>query len=200
MLRAYAQGGFLHDSCQPAHDHCAGAFFHAPAELVYRTLTRLSIPFQRVENDPAVTMEDCQAIDDRLQLQTVKTLFLCNRQQTAFYLFVTPGDKPFRTKDFSAALGVSRVSFATPEQLERLMGTVVGSATVFSALLASAREVRVVFDRVLADSEWYGCTDGTTTGYMKLRTRDVIDRLLPYTAHTLEWVEVQASHSNAIFT
>ena len=159
-------------------------------ELVYRTLTRLSIPFQRVENDPAVTMEDCQAIDDRLQMQTVKTLFLCNRQQTAFYLFVTPGDKPFRTKDFSAALGVSRVSFATPEQLERLMGTVVGSATVFSALLASAREVRVVFDRALADSEWYGCTDGTTTGYMKLRTWDVIDRLLPYTAHTLEWVEV----------
>ena len=159
-------------------------------ELVYRTLTRLSIPFQRVENDPAITMEDCQAIDDRLQMQTVKTLFLCNRQQTAFYLFVTPGDKPFRTKDFSSALGISRVSFASPEQLERLMGTVVGSATVFSALLASAREVRVVFDRSLADSEWYGCTDGTTTGYMKLRTRDVIDRLLPYTAHTLEWVEV----------
>lgn len=165
--------------------------FSTPLQaLTYRTLTELSIPFQRVENDPAVTMEDCQAIDDRLQMQTVKTLFLCNRQQTAFYLFVTPGDKPFRTKDFSSALGISRVSFASPEQLERLMGTVVGSATVFSALLASAREVRVVFDRVLADSEWYGCTDGTTTGYMKLRTRDVIDRLLPYTAHTLEWVEV----------
>lgn len=159
-------------------------------ELVYRTLTRLSIPFQRVENDPAITMEDCQAIDDRLQMQTVKTLFLCNRQQTAFYLFVTPGDKPFRTKDFSAALGVSRVSFATPEQLEQMMGTIVGSATVFSLLLPTARDVRVVFDRSLESSEWYGCTDGTTTGYMKLRTRDVIDRLLPYTAHTLEWVEV----------
>ena len=159
-------------------------------ELVYRTLTRLSIPFQRVENDPAITMEDCQAIDDRLQMQTVKTLFLCNRQQTAFYLFVTPGDKPFRTKDFSAALGVSRVSFATPEQLEQMMGTIVGSATVFGLLLPSAREVRLVFDRALESSEWYGCTDGTTTGYMKLRTRDVIDRLLPYTAHTLEWVEV----------
>lgn len=159
-------------------------------ELVYRTLTRLSIPFQRVENDPAITMEDCQAIDDRLQMQTVKTLFLCNRQQTAFYLFVTLGDKPFRTKDFSAALGVSRVSFATPEQLEQMMGTIVGSATVFSLLLPTARDVRVVFDRSLESSEWYGCTDGTTTGYMKLRTRDVIDRLLPYTAHTLEWVEV----------
>ena len=137
-----------------------------------------------------MTMEACEEVDHLLEAKICKNLFLCNRQQTAFYLFVTPGDKPFRTKDFSSALGISRVSFASPEQLERLMGTVVGSATVFSALLASAREVRVVFDRALADSEWYGCTDGTTTGYMKLRTRDVIDRLLPYTAHTLEWVEV----------
>ena len=114
--------------------------FSTPLQaLTYRTLTELSIPFQRVENDPAVTMEDCQAIDERLQMQTVKTLFLCNRQQTAFYLFVTPGDKPFRTKDFSSALGVSRVSFATPEQLLQLLGTVVGAATVFGLLLSSAR-------------------------------------------------------------
>lgn len=159
-------------------------------ELTYRALTELSIPFQRVENDPAITMEDCQAIDERLQMQTVKTLFLCNRQQTAFYLFVTPGDKPFRTKDFSSALGVSRVSFASPEQLERMMGTIVGSATVFSLLLPTARDVRVVFDRSLENSEWYGCSDGTVTGYVKLRTRDVLDRLLPHTGHTLEWVEV----------
>ena len=95
--------------------------FSTPLQaLTYRTLTELSIPFQRVENDPAVTMEDCQAIDERLHMQTVKTLLLGNRQQTAFYLFVTPGDKPFRTKDFSSALGVSRVSFATPEQLLQL--------------------------------------------------------------------------------
>ena len=165
--------------------------FSTPLQaLTYRTLTELSISFQRVENDPAVTMEDCQAIDERLHMQTVKTLLLCNRQQTAFYLFVTPGDKPFRTKDFSSALGVSRVSFATPEQLLQLLGTVVGAATVFGLLLPSAREVRLVFDRALESSEWYGCTDGTTTGYMKLRTRDVLDRLLPRTGHTLEWVEV----------
>jgi len=165
--------------------------FSTPLQaLTYRTLTELSIPFQRVENDPAVTMEDCQAIDERLHMQTVKTLLLCNRQQTAFYLFVTPGDKPFRTKDFSSALGVSRVSFATPEQLLQLLGTVVGAATVFGLLLPSAREVRLVFDRTLESSEWYGCTDGTTTGYMKLRTRDVLDRLLPHTGHTLEWVAV----------
>ena len=134
---------------------------------VYDFLDSLGIEYKRVDHEALMTMEACEEVDHLLEAKICKNLFLCNRQQTAFYLFVTPGDKPFRTKDFSSALGVSRVSFATPEQLERLMGTVVGSATVFSALLASAREVRVVFDRALADSEWYGCTDGTTTGYMK---------------------------------
>lgn len=48
-----------------------------------------------------------------------KDHFLCNRQQTEFYLFITCGDKPFRSKDFSAALEVARVSFAPAERMER---------------------------------------------------------------------------------
>lgn len=50
----------------------------------------------------------------------VKTLFLSNRQQTAFYLFITTGSKPFRSKDFSNTLGVSRVSFALAEVTDRI--------------------------------------------------------------------------------
>ena len=72
-------------------------------------------------------MEDCEAIDSKLQMKTVKTLFLCNRQQTKFYLFVTRGDKPFKSKNFSAALGVSRVSFAPEEKMEEMMGNKVGA-------------------------------------------------------------------------
>lgn len=55
-----------------------------------------------------------------LQLEMVKTLFLSNRQQTAFYLFITTGSKPFRSKDFSNTLGVSRVSFALAEVTDRI--------------------------------------------------------------------------------
>ena len=88
---------------------------NAVQQKAFETLTKLNIPFYRVDNDEAITMEDCEAIDARLEAKTVKTLFLCNRQQTNFYLFVTPGDKPFRTKNFGAALEISRVSFAPSE-------------------------------------------------------------------------------------
>lgn len=159
-------------------------------QKTYEALRTLGIPFERVENDEAVTMEDCIQIDERLNMKTVKTLFLANRQQTAFYLFVTPGDKPFVTKNFSSAMGISRVSFATPEKLLEIMGTKVGAATVFGLLLDSAADVQLVIDRQVLNEEWYGCTDGTTTGYMKLATKDVTEKLIPHTGHGYEVIDV----------
>lgn len=79
-------------------------------EKVYAILSELNIPFERVDTDKAITMEDCIAINEKLDMKMVKTLFLCNRQQTMFYLFITCEDKPFRSKKFSAALGISRLS------------------------------------------------------------------------------------------
>lgn len=158
-------------------------FRNSLQETVYAALTALQIDYQRVDTDEAITMEDCVRIDEVLSMQMVKTLFLCNRQQTAFYLFITCGDKPFRSKDFSTALGISRVSFAPSERMEELLGTKIGAATVFSALLDTARDVQLVFDHDVAANEWYGCSDGTTTGYMKLKTGDVLQKLLPYAKH-----------------
>ena len=156
--------------------------FKTPLEReVYAALQRLGIPFERIDNDPAITMEDCAAIDAALSVRTVKTLLLCNRQQTAFYLYVTPGDKPFVTRDFGAALGISRVSFAPESALLERLGTVLGATTVFSCLTAAPDAFRLVMDRSVAESEWYGCTDGTTTCYMKFRTADLMERLLPQT-------------------
>ena len=149
-------------------------------ENVYRTLQEMKIPYERVETDEAISMEDCVLIEEKLQMKMVKTLFLCSRKKSAFYLFVTAGDKPFRSKDFSAALGVSRVSFAPAEIMPEKLGTKIGAATVFSALLDTAKDVQFVFDQDVLRETWYGCSDGTTTGYLKIKTDDIINIFLPY--------------------
>lgn len=165
-------------------------FRNALQEKTYGVLAHLEIPFARVDTDEAITMEDCVQINERLEMKMVKTLFLCNRQQTAFYLFVTAGDKPFRSKDFSTALEIARVSFAPSELMEQMLGTKIGAATVFSALLDSACDVRIIFDKAVLSEEWYGCSDGTTTGYMKIKTEDIIHKLLPYTKHSYQVIDV----------
>ncbi len=159
-------------------------------EKVYEAFKKLQIPFRRVDTDEAVTMKDCVAIDEKLDMKMVKTLFLCNRQQTEFYLFITVGCKPFCSKDFSHALGVSRVSFAPAEQMESMLGTRIGAVTIFSSLLDTENRVKIVFDKEVLAEEWYSCSDGTTTGYMKVRTEDICRKFLPFTNHELFVIEV----------
>lgn len=157
---------------------------------VYNTLNALQIPYLRVDTDEAITMEDCLAIEKKLDMKMVKTLFLCNRRQTEFYLFITCGDKPFSSKNFSAALGISRVSFASEEQMQKILGVKIGAATVMSVLLESAADVHLVFDKNVIKEEFYGCSDGTTTGYMKLKTQDVINRILGCAGRRADIIEV----------
>lgn len=147
----------------------------------YEALKKLNIPFERVDTDEAITMEDCTKINEKLNMKMVKTLFLCNRQRTLFYLFITTADKPFPSKEFSNALNVSRVSFAPAELMDEMLGTTIGTATVFSALLDLDRDIQIVFDKDVEKEEWYGCSDGTTTSYMKIKTSQIIETFLPYT-------------------
>ena len=145
---------------------------------VYEAFAALEIPFERVDTDPGLTMEDCRHIDARLGVRIVKTLFLCNRQQTEFYLYVTTDDKPFVTRDFCGALGIPRVSFASAEKLWELTGVPVGATTILSAILPSAAGVHLVMDRCVANGEWFACTDGTATCFVKFKTRDLLEKYL----------------------
>jgi len=153
-------------------------FSTALQQLVYETFARLEIPFWRVDTDPGLTMEDCQHIDAKISVRIVKTLFLCNRQQTEFYLYVTTDDKPFVTRDFCGALGIPRVSFASAEKLWELTGVEVGATTILSAILPQSAPVHLVMDRTVAEGEWFACTDGTPTCFVKLRTRDLLEKYL----------------------
>jgi len=159
------------------------AFGNDLQQLVYGTLEKLRIPFERVDTDEAISMNDCVLIDERLDMKTVKTLFLCNRQKTDFYLYITTAQKPFITKDFSATMGTPRLSFASEELLMDKLGVKIGAATVFGVLLDTKNEIKVVIDKDVLTEEWYGCSDGTTTGYMKLKTVHVVELFLDFAKH-----------------
>lgn len=151
-------------------------------EKVYKTLKELDISFERVDTDEAITMEDCIEIDNKLDMNMVKTLFLCNRQKTDFYLFITTGNKKFDSKKFSQEMEIARVSFAPIELFEEMLGTKIGAATVYSSLINN--KIQIVFDKDVLQEKYYGCSDRTTTGYMKVKTNDIVNKFLPYTKHT----------------
>ena len=153
---------------------------------VYEAFALLGIPFERVDTDPGLTMEDCQHIDAKIGVRIVKTVFLCNRQQTEFWLYITTDDKPFVTREFCGALGIPRVSFAPAEKLKELTGVEVGATTILSSVLPECAPVHLVMDRRVAGSEWFACTDGTATCFVKIRTKDLLEKYIPASGHSIQ--------------
>lgn len=157
---------------------------------VYHTLQTLQIPFQRVHTQQVITMNDCIQINQKLDMDMVKTLFLCNRQKTQFYLFATTASKPFQSKAFCSALDISRVSFAPTEYMEKILGTKIGATTIFSTLFDTQHQLQIVLDQQVAKQKWYGCSDGTTTGYLKIETEQILKKFLPFVKHQPYRIEV----------
>ena len=156
----------------------------------YKALTRLNIPFERVDTDEAITMEDCIQINEKLDMKMVKTLFLCNRKNTLFFIFVTCGDKSFNSAAFSKAMNCSRVSFAPEELFLEMLGTKIGAATVFSAMKDLDGDIHIAIDQDVVNEEYYGCSDGTTTCYLKIKTTDIIQKFLPYAKHKAHIIQI----------
>ena len=113
---------------------------------VFAALDSLGIPYIRFEHDATATMEDCAAVGKALEGTICKNLFLCNRQQTAFYLYVTLPDKPFRTADTSKLLHSSRLSFAPSECLPTMLGLESGSLSPLGLWFDEEKRIQLVFD------------------------------------------------------
>lgn len=151
---------------------------------VYQELSRWSIPFERVDNDSVEAMEDCAEISKKLGAEIRKTIVLCNRKKTMFFLAVLPAGKPFDTKSFCEKVGCPRVSFASAESMEKLLGVLPGSATIMSVLNDSDRLVQVVIDKEVADAEWFACNPGANTTHIKMKTEKLIKVFLPKVLHS----------------
>ena len=147
-------------------------------------LDTLGIDYDRVSHVAAFNMELCADVSAVLGVSVCKNLFLCNRQKTSFYLLCMPPDKPFHTKDLSAQINSSRLSFAPEDSLWELLHCHPGSATVLGLANDTEHRVQLLLDREVYDAPYMSCHPCICTSTLKLKTSDVLTRLLPHTGHT----------------
>ena len=155
----------------------------------YELLDSLGVEYARVDHEHADTIEACHEIESTLGALICKNLFLTNRQQTEFYLLLMPGDKPFKTKLLSKQIGTARLSFASPEHMERYLDITPGSVSVLG-LMNDGGKGHVVIDRDLLKDEFIGCHPCINTSTLRFRTEDVIGKLLPAVGHEYALVEL----------
>ena len=159
-------------------------------QRVYQFLDQLGVSYQRIDHPAAMTMEDCQAVDLVLNAATCKNLLLCNRQNTAFYLLLIPGDKVFKTKDLSAQIGSSRLSFAAPEYMRAYLDITPGSLSVLGLMNDTENHVQLLIDRDVLNGEYIGFHPCINTTTLRLRTADLVNTIIPAMRHVPKLVSL----------
>ena len=156
----------------------------------YALLDSLGLEYRRVDHEHADTIEACEQVEGLLECKICKNLFLTNRQQTDFYLLIMPGEKPFKTKLLSKQIGSARLSFASAEHMEKYLDITPGSVSILGLMNDKGGAVRLLVDRDLLNEEYFGCHPCINTSSLRLKTADVLEKLLPAMGHEPSFVDL----------
>ena len=149
----------------------------------YDFLEHLEIPFVRIDHEPMATIEMCVGVDEALQVHICKNLFLCNRQETDFYLLLMPGDKKFLTRELSSQLGVARLSFAKESYMEEFLDITPGSVSVLGLMNDHEKKVRLLIDEDVLKEEYFACHPCINTSSIRFSTKDFTEKIIPQLGH-----------------
>lgn len=141
----------------------------------------LAIPFARHEHAAVFTVAESRMLDRDFFGAHTKNLFLKDAAG-AFWLVTVPAAARVDLKALPAAIGSKRVSFAKPEDMERLLGISPGSVTPLAMINAVPGSVTAVLDEGLATAERVNVHPLRNTGTLGLAGRDIL-RLLRHWRH-----------------
>ena len=168
--------------------NCAGRI---PQEIrCYDLLDSLGIEYKRVDHEAADTMAVCEERAAALQTRICKNLFLCNRQETAFYMLVMPADKSFKTSIVSGQLGVARLHFAEEKYMTKFLDLHPGSVSILGLMNDRENRVRLLMDKDLKEQEYFACHPCINTSSLKFKTSDLFKKLIPAMGHKPTFIEL----------
>ena len=168
---------------------------------VYDLLDSIGVDYDRLDHAPAMTMEVCDAVNAAFGRMTLeefkaedsndrtkhaiicKNLFLCNRQKTKFYLLMIAGDKKFLTKNLSAQINSARLSFADAEDMLKFLDVTPGSVSVLGLMNDHDHIVQLLIDSDVLQSEYVGCHPCINTSSLRMKTKDLMEKVIPALQH-----------------
>ncbi|MEA5013946.1 MAG: YbaK/EbsC family protein [Candidatus Limiplasma sp.] len=163
-----------------------------PEREILELMDAHAIPYEIYRHERVFTMEACLGlpfVDENITF--CKNVFLCNRQQTAYYLLLLRPQKAFRTAVASKALGVSRLSFAPEEALGRLLKLAPGSVSPLGLYFDKDRAITLCYEKEVRKTPkiaFHPCNNGATVVF---RQEAFWGRMLPLLGVSPVGVELQ---------
>ena len=159
-------------------------------ERVYDLLNQLNIDYQRIDHEEANTMEVCLEIEKTLKSTICKNLFLVNSNKSQYYLLMLKENKKFKTKMISKQINSSRLSFGSDEKMLEYLNITPGSVSLLGLMNDHDFKVQLLMDKDLLQDEYLGCHPCINTSSLRIKMKDVFEKIMPFLHHEPIFVEV----------
>ena len=159
-------------------------------ERVYDLLDQLNIDYQRIDHEKANTMEVCLEIEKSLKSTICKNLFLVNSNKSQYYLLMLKENKKFKTKVISKQINSSRLSFGSDEKMLEYLDITPGSVSLLGLMNDHDFKVQLLMDKDLLQDEYLGCHPCINTSSLRIKMKDVFEKIIPSLHHEPIFVEV----------
>ena len=159
-------------------------------ERVYDLLDQLNIDYQRIDHEEANTMEVCLEIEKSLKSTICKNLFLVNSNKSQYYLLMLKENKKFKTKVISKQINSSCLSFGSDEKMLEYLDITPGSVSLLGLMNDHEHHVQLLMDKDLLEDDYLGCHPCINTSSLKIKMKDVFEKIIPSLHHEPIFVEV----------
>lgn len=153
-------------------------------------LKELQIDFQIHEHPPLPTIEIAREYwKDIPGVTHCKNLFFRNHKGNRHYLVVLHCDQLMDIHQMEKVLRQGKISFASPERMEKYLGLSPGSVSPFGLIHDKERQVKLFIDKNLQNTEYVSFHPNENTASLVLKTRDLI-RFLDHWGGEYEFIEL----------
>lgn len=150
--------------------------------MIYQLLDQLEISYERLDHEPISSVLEAAEKGLVLPGQQVKNLVLKNKKGRQFYLVILRDEKTADIKHLAELLGEKRLSFASQEDLARLLQVEPGAVTPFGLLFDKDRQVELIIDEEVDPSLTVGFHPFVNSTTLNIAYGDFL-RFLDQTGH-----------------
>ncbi|MBC7363824.1 MAG: prolyl-tRNA synthetase associated domain-containing protein [Candidatus Aminicenantes bacterium] len=157
---------------------------------VLEVLSSLKISYKRIEHPPVHSIEEARTFWQGTEGAHVKNLFLRNYKGQHHYLVLVLAEKKVDLKKLTKELQEDRLSFASPERLQKYLGLKPGAVSPFGLINDKERAVTVVIDQDLFKFDCLNFHPNVNTATITIRTVD-FEKFLAWSGQKIVFLRLE---------
>lgn len=144
------------------------------SQSIYEVLDSLDIHYQEHKHPPVFTCEDSDEHYADIPGIRAKNIFLRDRKARNHVLVVMSRHKKLDLKELQEYMDLRKLGLASEERLEKYLGVKPGSVTPFGLINDSEKEVKVILDKAIIESEYCHFHPLVNTATLVLKSSDLL--------------------------